>query len=106
MIPVAGKPIIGHIVDELVAQGLDDFIFILGYLGNNIRQYIDKRYPDLTRQYVQQDERKGLGHAIWLARDQFDQGPALIVLGDLIFQHDFCTNVRFEEITARCCSSG
>ena len=90
MIPVAGKPIIGHIVDELLSQGFDDFVFIIGYLGNSIRQYIDIRYPKLTRAFVQQDERKGLGHAIWMARDEMRHAEnVLIVLGDLIFQHDF-----------------
>jgi glucose-1-phosphate thymidylyltransferase len=90
MIPVAGKPIIGHIVDELLSQGFDDFVFILGYLGNSIRQYIDKRYPELTCAFVQQDERKGLGHAIWMAREEMHGAEGvLIVLGDLIFQHDF-----------------
>ena len=89
MIPVAGKPIVGHIVDELVRQGMDDFVFILGYLGNSIRQYIDKKYPTLKRTYVQQEELKGLGHAIWTARHEIEMDDGvLIVLGDLIFQHD------------------
>ncbi len=92
MIPVAGKPIVGHIVDELVSQGFDDFVFIVGYLGNSIRQYIDKRYPNLCRTYVQQDERKGLGHAIWMAREEIrGELGVLIVLGDLIFQQDLRT---------------
>ena len=95
MIPVAGKPIVGHIVDELVAQGLVDFIFILGYLGNSIRQYIDKRYPNIKCTYVQQEERKGLGHAVWMAKDEFkDEEGILIVLGDLIFQHDFQSMIK------------
>lgn len=89
MIPVAGKPIVGHIVDELVEQGFDDYVFILGYLGSNIRHYIDSRYPQLKRTYVHQDERKGLGHAVWVAREAIaDADRVLIVLGDLIFQHD------------------
>jgi len=90
MIPVAGKPIIGHIVDELVSHGFTDFVFILGYLGHEIRAFIDLRYPELQRTFVHQQDRRGLGHAIWTAKDEFKNADGLlIVLGDLIFQHNF-----------------
>ena len=39
--------------------------------------------------YVHQEERKGLGHAIYLTRDCVDGGPVLIVLGDTIVTADF-----------------
>ena len=32
LIPVAGKPIISYIIDDLVNEGIQDFIFIVGYL--------------------------------------------------------------------------
>jgi len=44
LIPVAGKPIISYIVDQLVEQGVRDFIFIIGYLGEKIKNYVDINY--------------------------------------------------------------
>lgn len=89
LIPVAGKPIIASIVDQLVDFGVEEFVFIIGYLGDKIRNYIENRYPHLSTEFVYQDERLGLGHAIWIARDTFeDCNEILIVLGDTIFDAD------------------
>lgn len=45
LIPVAGKPILGHIMDKLTAAGINDFVFIIGYLGDKLEQYIKENYP-------------------------------------------------------------
>ncbi|MBL7812678.1 MAG: NTP transferase domain-containing protein [Bacteroidetes bacterium] len=87
LIPVAGKPILGHIVDNLTAAGITDFVFIIGYLGDKIEQYISDHYANCRSKFVIQTLGKGIGHAIWLAREEFeDEEPVLIVLGDTIFE--------------------
>lgn len=87
LVPVAGKPILGHIVDHLIASGLNDFVFIVGYLGDKIEQYLLKQYPNLNCEFVMQTSGKGIGHAIVLAKDHVKmQEPVLIVLGDTIFE--------------------
>ena len=89
LIPVAGKPILGHIVDTLRAAGINDFVFIIGYLGDKIEQYITTQYSDCHSTFVIQTLGKGTGHAIWLARHVLeDDEPILIVLGDTIFEAD------------------
>lgn len=89
LIPVAGKPIISFIVDSLVDAGVNEFVFIIGYLGEKIRLYVEERYPDLEVEFVTQEERKGLGHAIWMARGVIeDASEVFIVLGDTIFDVD------------------
>ncbi len=89
LIPVAGKPIISHIIDQLTEAGINDFAFVIGYLGEKIKNFIDDKYPGLQKQYIQQAERKGLGHAIWMARDEMKHNNDLIiVLGDTIFEHN------------------
>ena len=45
LIPVAGKPIISFIIEKLQQIGVDDFVFVIGYLGEKIRDYIDEHYP-------------------------------------------------------------
>lgn len=90
LIPVAGKPIIALIVDQLIAVGVDEFVFIIGYLGEKIQEYIEETYPDLDTTFVTQVERKGLGHAVWTARIAFNQeSEIIIVLGDSIIDGDF-----------------
>ncbi|MFM2269350.1 MAG: hypothetical protein RL757_2791 [Bacteroidota bacterium] len=89
LLPVAGKPIIAFLIDDLRAAGVHDFVFIIGYLGEKIRGFIHENYPDLNVEFVEQNEREGLGHAIWTARNLLEKEPEiLIVLGDTITDLD------------------
>lgn len=90
LIPVAGKPIISFIVDQLRAAGVQEFIFVIGYLGEKIRDYIEQQYPDLDKKFVNQEQRLGSGHAIWSAREQLRGTDELIIyFGDTILEMDF-----------------
>jgi glucose-1-phosphate thymidylyltransferase len=89
LMPVAGKPIICFIVDKLRDAGLKDFVFIIGYLGDRIRDFIEERYPDLSTEFVYQEHREGSGHAIWTAREVIeDEEEVFIAFGDTIFEAD------------------
>jgi glucose-1-phosphate thymidylyltransferase len=89
LIPVAGKPILSHILDSLIQAGLNDFIFIIGYLGDQIENFITTNYPGVKSDFVIQTTGKGIGHAIWLAKDKISKNDEIfIVLGDTIFDTD------------------
>ncbi len=88
LLNVAGKPILGHILDELVKQNVRDCAIITGYMGNLVEEYVCANY-DLNVEFIEQKELNGLGHAIWLARDYFPSDePVFIILGDTIFDVD------------------
>jgi len=88
LIPLAGKTILSIIVDQLHEAGINDFIFIIGYLGDKIKDYVKAKYPDLNCHFVQQSERYGTGHAIDLTRELVGGDEVLIVLGDTIAEYD------------------
>lgn len=89
LISVAGKPILSFIVDELIENGITDFVFVIGYLGEKIKEFVEKNYPHLNAKFVQQDKREGLGHAIWMAKDSLDLEKELVIhLGDTIVDID------------------
>lgn len=89
LMPVAGKPIIRFIVDKLVEVGLTDFIFVIGYLGEKIRDFIEETYPDLQTEFVYQEDRAGSAHAIITAREAIeDEDEIIIAFGDTIFDVD------------------
>src|ERR1044071_2088353 len=69
LVPVAGKPILSHIVDNLINAGIEDFIFILGYLGDKIESYINTSYPDIKATFIVQEPREGTGQAVWMTRN-------------------------------------
>ncbi|HOI18690.1 MAG TPA: sugar phosphate nucleotidyltransferase [Candidatus Woesearchaeota archaeon] len=87
LITVGGKPIIAHILDSLIKVGVDDVVVIIGYLGDKIKDYIEKSYPGLKSTFVEQKERKGLGHAIGMAK-QYIFSPVIIIYGDTLFEGD------------------
>jgi glucose-1-phosphate thymidylyltransferase len=85
LIPIAGKPILGHITEYLHKHGVNEFIFIIGYLGDKIEQYILKQFPEIQAKFVIQTSGKGVGHAIWLAKEHVKPtDEILIVFGDTI----------------------
>lgn len=96
LIPVAGKPILGHIIENLVSVGIKDFVFVIGYLGEKIEEFVKGRYgEEINAQFVVQTPREGTGHAIWVAKESFkDADEALIVLGDTIFDVDLAAVLR------------
>lgn len=89
LVPVAGKPILAHIIDNLCTSGINEFIFIVGYLGDKIEEYVRSNYPDIWKKFILQDPREGIGHAIWLSRDLIGENDeVLIALGDTVFDID------------------
>lgn len=86
LVTVAGKPVLGHILDKLSGLGAEEVIFITGYLGEQIEDYVQRNYAFKAR-YVEQTELKGQAHAIRLAKPYLD-GPVLIIFVDTIFEAD------------------
>ncbi len=87
LLNVGGKPIIGHIMDRVIDNGFDEATIIIGYLGEKIKEYILNHYS-IKVDFVEQEERLGLGHAIYLSRHTFSRDPILIILGDTVFDVD------------------
>jgi glucose-1-phosphate thymidylyltransferase len=88
LIPLAGKTILRIIVDQLLEAGINEFVFIIGYLGDKIQDYVREKYPDLNATFVHQSERHGIGHAILLTRNIVGNDEMFIVLGDTICEYD------------------
>ncbi len=96
LLNVAGKPILGHILDKIIGEGIQEATIIVGHMGDKIRQYVDTSYTSLKVDYVDQEDRLGLGHALYLARKTMSADPVLIILGDTIFDVDLTPVLRGE----------
>jgi len=87
LVNIAGQPVLKHVLDSLDGLKVDEYIFIVGYLGDQIREYINENYPDAKAHFVVQEEMKGQSHAIYLAKDYLT-GPAVILFSDTLFDAD------------------
>ncbi|MCH6269419.1 UTP--glucose-1-phosphate uridylyltransferase GalU [Neobacillus citreus] len=110
MLPIVDKPTIQYIVEEAVAAGIEDIIIVTGKGKRSIEDHFDVA-PELERNlvekgnfdllekvqyssnlvdihYIRQKEPKGLGHAVWCARNFIGNEPFAVLLGDDIVQSD------------------
>jgi UTP--glucose-1-phosphate uridylyltransferase len=110
MLPIVDKPTIQYIVEEAVASGIEDIIIVTGKGKRAIEDHFDfapelertlevKGKLDLLEQvrystnladihYIRQKEPKGLGHAVWCARNFIGDEPFAVLLGDDIVQSE------------------
>jgi glucose-1-phosphate thymidylyltransferase len=86
LLQVAGKTVLDHVLDRLDDLDIEEVVFIIGYLGEQIREYVEANYDFATR-YVEQKELKGQAHALYLAREHL-AGPLFIIFVDTIFEAD------------------
>jgi glucose-1-phosphate thymidylyltransferase len=87
LLRVGGKPVMSYILDDLAELGVDEIIFITGYLKENIEQYVAKSYPQFKAHYVVQPVQDGTAGAVWHARE-FVDSDVLIMFVDTLFDAD------------------
>lgn len=86
LVPVAGKPILGHVLDMFESlPDLEEVVFIVGYMGDKVEEYVKRDYPHLRACYVEQREMLGQSHALWLAREHVG-GPILVLFVDTLIE--------------------
>jgi UTP--glucose-1-phosphate uridylyltransferase len=103
MLPVVDRPLIQYAVDEALAAGIEQFIFVSGRGKNSLEDYFDIAF-ELERTmhdrgkslaslqstrlspgqfaFVRQQEPLGLGHAVWCARHLVGDEPFAVLLTD------------------------
>jgi glucose-1-phosphate thymidylyltransferase len=88
LLNVAGKAVLGHVLDAALPAGVDEVVFITGWLGNQIKEYIDATYAGrFVAHYVVQEQLQGQAHAIYLAKEHLS-GPCMVIFVDTLFEAD------------------
>ena len=87
LLPVAGKPILEHILDRLTSAGICHITIIVGYLGEQVKDFC-QGYLKAKFTFIEQTKQLGLGHAVYQGLDQSDE-PVVIALGDSIIELDY-----------------
>jgi len=82
MLPVANKPIIHHVVDALVENGITDIIMVVGYKKESIMQHF-KSYTKAHIDFVFQEKQLGTAHALLQAKEKISNS-FLVLPGDNI----------------------
>ena len=88
LLKVAGKPVLAYILDDLVALGVKEVVFIVGHLRETVERWIGEEYPDLKAHYVLQEVQDGTAGAIALAEPYVDE-DVLIIFADAVLEVDY-----------------
>ncbi len=92
LVSVAGKTVLEHIIERLQAANVEEYIFITDENGQQIEDFMAKKFPELNCSYYVQQERLGPAHAVALAAPSVKQGDdLLVVFNDTIFVTDLTT---------------
>lgn len=86
MAPINDVPFISLIIDDLQKQGIEHFIFSLGYKSECIIDFVETRYKDLHKTYVIEKEALGTGGAIREACKNVRGENVLVLNGDTLFK--------------------
>jgi len=91
LVQVAGKTVLAHLLESF--NTLPDpmnieLVFIIGYLGEQVREYMLEYFPKVKAHYIVQPEMKGQSQALHLAKE-FLHGPIMVVFADTLAETDF-----------------
>lgn len=102
MAPVAGKPFLHYVINYYQKQGIEKFIFSLGYKHEIITDYLEKHFSFIISSFSIESEPLGTGGAIQLACGKASEKNVLVLNGDTFFRTD--TN-KLNEVHKRNSSS-
>lgn len=87
LLKVAGKPVLDYVLDDLLAAGLGEAVFVVGHLQETVRGHVAERYPDLRARYVVQEVQDGTAGAVALAEPWIEE-ELFIVFADAVYEAD------------------
>lgn len=104
MAPVNGKPFIAYVINHFQQQGIEKFIFSLGYKHELVVDYLNAAYPMLAMQYAIEQEPLGTGGAIQLACKKATEKTVLVLNGDTLFNIQLQKLVAFHHMCGAHCT--
>jgi len=88
LVPLGTKPVLEHIVEETIASGITEILFVISEEKTAIRTHFGDSMNGVHFHYTFQAEQKGLADAIYCAKEFVGDDPFAVVLGDSIIATD------------------
>jgi D-glycero-alpha-D-manno-heptose 1-phosphate guanylyltransferase len=92
MAPVAGRPFLDYVINYFRKQGIEKFIFALGFKSEMIESFLETKLAGLEFQVSLEDQPLGTGGAIMAACKKSSSENVLVLNGDTFF------SIHFEEL--------
>jgi len=106
MAPVNGTPFISYVIEYLKTQGIEKFIFSLGYKSEMVTDFINAQYASLNAEFAIEEEPLGTGGAVKLACRKAFRKSILVTNGDTLFKVDTNKLAAFHFMCGADCTLG
>ncbi len=100
MLPVANKPILQHVVENLAKAGIDEVVLVVGYREETVRRYFGDEFGGVRVRYVRQSRQLGTAHALLSAKHLLDERFMMLNGDAIVFESDLKRLVNEENAIA------
>ncbi|HIE30454.1 TPA: hypothetical protein EYP66_24610 [Candidatus Poribacteria bacterium] len=95
LVPVAGRTLLEHNIDKMIAAGIDNIIIVLPKNTTlQLSVYLKGHYPNITLDFVEQMQVLGTAHALDVAKSQIGASDFLMVYGDNLTGYDYAKLIK------------
>src|SRR4051812_39798022 len=89
LLPIDAEPVLGRVLGQLAAAGVEQVTMVVGYLGDAVRAFVDEREHGLRVSFVEQEERLGSGDALQRALAAgLPHADAIVAASDTAWSHE------------------
>lgn len=97
MVPINGTPILEYQIKQLKQYGITDFVLVIGYLGNVIKDYFkDGKNLDVNITYIEEETPLGSGGSLYYLKEQI-KDDFLLIFGDILFNINWNRVIKFHK---------
>jgi bifunctional UDP-N-acetylglucosamine pyrophosphorylase/glucosamine-1-phosphate N-acetyltransferase len=99
MLPVAGRPLLAHVLDSAVAAGASRLVVVVGYQADAVRDAVGDQHRGVPVEYAVQEAQAGTADAVRAARPHLEDGPFAVLAGDNLYDEP-SLSALFETVPA------
>ena len=97
MVPINGTPILEYQINQLKQYGITDFVLVIGYLGNVIKDYFkDGKDFNVNISYIEEETPLGSGGSLYYLKEQIRE-DFLLIFGDILFNINWNRAIEFHK---------
>lgn len=94
LLDVGGKNLLHRTIENVLANGINEFIFVTGFLENMIKDYVKSEFPDIKAFFITNSdyENNNNSYSLWMTRD-YVKGSILLLDSDILFDEKIITDL-------------
>ncbi|MBK8983142.1 MAG: phosphocholine cytidylyltransferase family protein [Ignavibacteria bacterium] len=94
LLNIGGKNLLHRTIENVIDNGISDFIFVTGYLENMIKEYMDNNFPGLKKTFITNPgyEVNNNSYSLWMTKDYIKE-DMLLLDSDILFDKKIITKL-------------